>query len=102
VKQERDDHRASKQKADVERLAALIRKLRDDRGLTLRAMADQADLDVAWLSRVENGGYDQPSPLHLRQLASALGTSPIELFLAVGYLSPEDVRPRVVRRKKGG
>jgi transcriptional regulator with XRE-family HTH domain len=90
------------QRAKVEQLAAEVQRLRAVSGLTMRALATAAGVDVAYVSRIENGGYDLPNPLYLRGIAKALSVSPIELMLAAGYIEPEDLakRPTQERRKR--
>lgn len=78
------------QRANVERLAAEVQRLRAASGLSMRSLATAAGVDVAYVSRIERGGYDLPNPLYLRGLARALSVSPVELLLAAGYLEKQD------------
>jgi len=55
-----------------------LRKLRDERGLTIRALASQSGLAVNTLSLIENG-KTSPSVSTLQQLASAMDV-PITAF----------------------
>jgi HTH-type transcriptional repressor of puuD len=75
----------------VEQLAAVVRRLRTERGLSLRGLAARAHVDVAYLSRIENAGYDMPNPLYLRAVAEALDVPADDLLLAAGYRLASDL-----------
>jgi transcriptional regulator with XRE-family HTH domain len=53
-------------------LGHLLRELRDDRRLTLREMGQLADLDHAYVHRLETGAKESPSEEVLARLAKAL------------------------------
>jgi transcriptional regulator with XRE-family HTH domain len=58
------------------RLGRLLAQARRNKGLSLRAAAHQARVDFAWLSRLEQGRYQQPAPERLTRIAEALGIDP--------------------------
>lgn len=67
-----------------------LRRLREERELSTRALARKAELDVAGLVRLEQG-KTSARPNTLRALASALEVPSGELFAAAGYLTPSDL-----------
>lgn len=56
-----------------------VRRLRRDRGLTLRQLADASGVSQAFLSQTENG-HAAPSIMTLHRIATALGSSTHELL----------------------
>ena len=60
----------------------LLRKLRDDRDLTLRQMEERAHVSNAYLSQIERGERGIPNFKVLRRLAGAYGVPVTELVLA--------------------
>ncbi|HEV2094719.1 MAG TPA: helix-turn-helix transcriptional regulator [Rubrobacter sp.] len=56
-----------------------VKRLRDERALTQRELADKAGLTVAALSRIERNNAE-PRPTTRRKLAEALGVDPSELI----------------------
>jgi HTH-type transcriptional regulator, competence development regulator len=53
-------------------LGALLKKLREDRGLSLRELAQLADIDHAYIYRLETGVKEAPSEEALTKLSRAL------------------------------
>ena len=68
-----------------------LREIRTARRLTLREVADRAELSESFVSQIERGrsGASIPS---LQRIATALGIEVSDIF------SPEGARPRVLRR----
>jgi transcriptional regulator with XRE-family HTH domain len=66
-------------------LGEALKRLRSQRGLSLRGLAKKAGVDPTWLLRVERGDYEAPDARLLRDVASALGIETSELFLVAGY-----------------
>jgi transcriptional regulator with XRE-family HTH domain len=62
-----------------------VRTLREARGLSVRGLAAQANVDATWLSRIERGVYTSPDPRHLLRLAKALEVEVEELYEDAGY-----------------
>lgn len=58
------------------RLGRLLATARHKRGLSLRALAEIADVSYLWLSRVERGFFNQPAPERIVRLAEALDIDP--------------------------
>ncbi len=61
------------------RVRRRLRELRTERGLTLREVADRANLDISTLSRLESGKRRLALD-HIASLATALGVSADELL----------------------
>lgn len=54
----------------------LIRRLRQDAGLTLTALAERADMSIGYLGQLERGDRTSCSPVTFRRIADALGVEP--------------------------
>ena len=67
-----------------EQLAALLRRLRQQAGLSVKELEAKSGVSRAAISRTENG-EKLPTPTPLNRLASALGVDASELFQAAGY-----------------
>ncbi len=65
-----------------------LRELRKERNLTLRDIEERTDISNSYLSQLENGYIDQPSPRNLQRLAQVYGISYESLMTQAGYLSP--------------
>lgn len=63
-------------------LGPALRKLREERELTLDGVAGNAGIDPSSLSRLENGAF-QPKLETLGRLLHALGADPLDLGLAL-------------------
>lgn len=71
-----------------DRMTALgehVRALREAKGISVRGLAAQANVDATWLSRIERGVYSSPDPRHLLRLAKALEVELEELYEDAGY-----------------
>jgi transcriptional regulator with XRE-family HTH domain len=69
---------------------AKLRELRQEKGLTLRALAEAAGVDFTYLSKIENDRLDySPGVETIRDLAQALGVGPMELLQLANKLPPE-------------
>lgn len=73
-----------------EEFGAKLREMRQQRGLTLRGLADLAGVDFTYLSKIENGriGYS-PGADTIRDLAQALGVEAMDLLTLANKLPPE-------------
>jgi transcriptional regulator with XRE-family HTH domain len=71
-------------------LGTRIRQLRQERGFTLRALAERAGVNYTFLSKIENNkpGFG-PGAEKIRALATALGTDPLVLLELAGKVPPE-------------
>lgn len=64
-------------------IGELVRRLREQRGLSLRALAAATDFSASFLSQVENG-LVSPSIDSMARIAGTLGVSLGEFFASVG------------------
>jgi len=67
-------------------LGEYIKKIRTDKGLSIRKVAETAHISHTEVKRIEDGVRKQPSPQVLRALAAALNTPYEELMEAAGYI----------------
>ena len=74
-----------------------MRKLRKEKGLTLRQVEQAADVSNAYLSQIERGQRNPPHPDILRRLANVYEVTHRELLIAAGYL--EDPEEQVKQEK---
>ena len=67
-----------------------LRELRQEKGMTLRALAEAAGVDFTYLSKIENDrvGY-LPGAETIRDIAEALGADAIDLLELAKKLPPE-------------
>ena len=69
---------------------ARLRELRQEKGLTLRALAEAAGVDFTYLSKIENDRVEHlPSVETIRDLAQALEGDAMELLQLANKLPPE-------------
>jgi transcriptional regulator with XRE-family HTH domain len=67
-----------------------LRKLRQEKGMTLRALAEAAGVDFTYLSKIENDRLDySPGVETIRDLAQVLEVEPMELLQLANKLPPE-------------
>lgn len=74
---------------EVRNLGLFLRKARDDKGMSLRAVEAATDKEVsnAYLSQLESGNIKKPSPHILFALSEALTVEYDELMRRAGYLT---------------
>jgi transcriptional regulator with XRE-family HTH domain len=72
-----------------------IRKLRKERGISLRDLADRVKIDFTYLSKIENGKVDPPSERIIKLVAKELDTDSEELLNLAGKVSSEQIRKAV-------
>ena len=84
-------------------LGSELRKLRQMRGLSLKAVADPAGVSAAYLQKLERDAVESPSPHRLHALARTLGLDYADLLRLAGYPLPEsaDVQARGALRHVG-
>lgn len=68
-----------------------LKELRLARRMNQRDLADKADIDVTYLSKIENGRMEPPAEDTIQRLASILGADADEL-LVLAKKVPSDVR----------
>lgn len=69
-------------------LGAVVRRERQRAHLTVRQLAETANLAPSSVSRIESGSIATPAPDLLQRLARALGIDAEELYAPAGYLVP--------------
>ena len=77
-------------------LGLLIRKLRDRRGLNLREVAQLANVDHAYIQRLETGAKTSPSDEVLARLAKALKASKRESLMLPFLARHPDTLPVLI------
>lgn len=68
-------------------LGKFIAEQRMAQNLSLRKLAEIANLSHTEICRIENGTRKHPSPLALKSIAAALGANFSELMAAAGYIN---------------
>jgi transcriptional regulator with XRE-family HTH domain len=84
------------QPMDPKAFGAYLKAVREAAGLTLRQVEEQTDRVVknAYLSQIESGVINRPSPGILYELAQVYGVSYRELLVRAGHRVPDaDVKP---------
>lgn len=72
-------------------IGAYIRRLREDRGWSQVELADRAEVNRAHLSQVEIGRIALPSAEMRRKLAATLGVRHVDLLMAAGELTADEI-----------
>lgn len=72
------------------RLGDQLKEVRKIKGLPLKAVADPADISIAYLQKLEAGDVQQPSPNVLHRLAAVLGVPYPTLMELAGYVVPNN------------
>ena len=67
-------------------LGTYIKEKRTEKGLSIRRLAELANISHTEVKRIEDGLRKQTSPQVLRSIASALGAPYEELMSAAGYI----------------
>jgi HTH-type transcriptional regulator, competence development regulator len=67
-----------------------LRRLRIEKGATLREVEKATDISNAYLSQLENGKAEQPSPRVLHKLAEYYKVPYNRLMEVAGYLQPSN------------
>ena len=69
-------------------LGQLLKAVREDKGLTLRAVENSTGISNAYLSQLEGDKIKQPSPIVLHKLGDLYGVSYATLLDLAGYPVP--------------
>ena len=80
-----------------EGIGALLRKLREIKGFSLREVERRSGVSNAYLSQIEGGKVKNPSPHHLFKLAKVYEIEYSELMKAAGYAVSLD-SPKATKR----
>ncbi len=81
-------------------LGKKLRKLREDKGISLESVAGPAKISAAYLHKLERGVVNSPSPRILARLAVVLETSYLRLMELAGYLDEEQLAEARVREPR--
>jgi transcriptional regulator with XRE-family HTH domain len=73
----------------MEQFGIYLRKLRKDKGLTLKQVEKAAKVSNAYISLVERGRRNPPHPDILKRLAKVYDVSQRDLLVAAGYLEDD-------------
>ena len=73
------------------RLAELLRRKRQDAGLTAREVARRAGVDVGTVTRIELAQIPRPRPDSLRAIGEVLSIPAADLFAATDWLPREEL-----------
>lgn len=71
----------------VERLSKELKDLREVKGLSLREVERKTGISNAYLSQLERGDAENPTPEKLQKLARCYEVPYVDLMRAAGYLS---------------
>ncbi|MCL5265140.1 MAG: helix-turn-helix domain-containing protein [Chloroflexi bacterium] len=80
-----------------ETVGQLIKRLRDERGLTQGQLAEYAGVTRPWVSKVERGATEKPEANRLGKLAPVLHVPSSVLLAAAGYPAPSTQIPTRTR-----
>jgi transcriptional regulator with XRE-family HTH domain len=81
-------------------LGEALKSARQERSLSLQAVADPADITAPYLQKLERGLVNTPSPRVLARLSLALGISYLRLMELAGYLDEPQLAEAQSRRPK--
>ena len=82
----------------MEPFGSYLRKLRKEKGLTLKQVEKAAKVSNAYISLVERGRRNPPHPEILKRLAKAYDIAQRDLLVAAGYLE-DDPAERMERAR---
>ncbi len=78
-----------------------LRKMREDKGASLAAVAEPAKISAAYLHKIEHGVVANPSPRVLARLAAVLEAPYLQLMELAGYLNEEQLAQVRLREPSG-
>lgn len=89
-----------------------IRRLRTEKGMSLRELAKEADISNTYLSYIERGVHGPPSADKVKKLSFVLGANPDHLLKLAGHNDPEiaewlrskqeDLNPAIRKSQESG
>lgn len=86
----------------MQRFGTRVREIRRDRRMTLEEVSRRAKIRRGYLSGIENGRVNPPSPRVVRGLARALQTDTKELLLmATVQKAPREIKDELARAVNG-
>lgn len=74
-----------------------LKQLRETAGLSQEALAELAEISSAYVSQIETGRRNPPTPDVLRRMAGPLGVEYTMLLVAADYLVASDLMTLIVR-----
>nr|WP_290669391.1 transcriptional regulator [Ardenticatena sp.] len=74
-----------------------LKTLRERAGISQEALAEEAGISSAYVSQIESGQRNPPSPPILREMAGPLGVEYPVLLYAAGYLRDDDLYVLLLR-----
>ena len=77
----------------MSKLGHLLKEARERKGVTLRAVQDTTGVSNPYLSQIESGKVQHPSPSVLNKLATLYGISYASVMKAAGYPVPDSAVP---------
>ena len=78
---------------NAQKIGKNMRRIREEKGMTMRVVAEASGLCESAVSQYENG-HREPRSRNLEDIAAALGCSVVEL-LPSSYVEPEPVESSV-------
>jgi transcriptional regulator with XRE-family HTH domain len=78
-------------KEAARRFGEYVRRLREEKGFSMRGLASEADIDSGALTRLEHGRVHSPQPDTLKALAAALEVPLADMFAMAGYTVPSEL-----------
>ncbi len=75
-------------------LGDVLQAARERKGLTLRAVEKTTGISNAYLSQLESGKIQSPSPVNLHKLSEIYGLSYADVLELAGYPVPSDGEPQ--------
>lgn len=91
MKHEDKDKQANDVAGQPLTLGASIRQAREKKGISGRRLAAMINMHHGYLSRLEAGDYQRPSPEIIERIAAALGISYDDLFAMAGHHAPSSL-----------
>jgi transcriptional regulator with XRE-family HTH domain len=77
----------------MSKIGRFLKDARERKGLSLRAVQEATGVSNPYLSQIESGKVQHPSPSVLNKLATLYGISYASLMKAAGYPVPESSVP---------
>lgn len=82
-------------------LAAMLARARDMKALSLKAVAEPAEISATYLQKLERAEVQDPSPHVLHRLSEQLGLDYAEVMRLAGYVVPSAGGRSTARAKEG-
>lgn len=68
-------------------LASYMKSKREEQGISIRKLAERAEISHTEIKRIEDGTRKQPSPKILKAISEALNIPYNDIMVAAGYLN---------------